>query len=733
MSYIKGKFVKTIFNNKQNGYYVGLLKVNECSKDLGDIKKSINFVGIFHKLIENTNYIMNGDMTIHARYGEQFNVTSYEVLKPEKKEEIVTFLSSDLFPIGESLALKIYEALGNNCIDKILENPNVLNKIPRLSLKKQEKIYNILKEYQGSSQIIMQLNELGFSFKESLSIYNKYKSDTKKIIDYNIYELIDSLDINFSTVDSVALKNGILEDDERRLKALAIFVIKKILFENGDIYVTYEEIKKNIEKYVGIESEYLEYILIKLNKQGKIIIEKNRYYLKEYYEDEEYIASRLTHLNELKSDKIDISKYLEKLQKDNDIKYDKVQKKAIEIAINNNLTIITGGPGTGKTTIVKAIVSILLNLKKVNEESIALLAPTGRASKRLAESTLLPAMTIHRFLKWDKENDTFLVNEYMPSNCKYIIVDEVSMIDNTLMASLLRGLKDDVKLVLVGDYYQLPSVREGQVLKDLIDSEVPNIVSLTALYRQNENSYIIELASEIKNQELSNFLEKKDDYNFIKSNNMNLKNTLENILDKAINKGYNELDIQILVPMYKGENGIINLNKVLQNKFNPRTNRTKELEVGEITYRVGDKVLQLVNDIDNSVFNGDIGYIVNILSSRQSNSKRNEIHVDFDGNVVIYTPSKFVEITHGYAISIHKAQGSEFDTVIIPMSNSYKYMLYNKLIYTAVTRAKKNLIILGDEYSFIYAVNNNYTVKRKTTLKEKLINMNKNNNIVQNN
>ena len=292
MSYIKGKFVKTIFNNKQNGYYVGLLKVNECSKDLGDIKKSINFVGIFHELIENTNYIMNGDMTIHARYGEQFSVTSYEVLKPEKKEEIVTFLSSDLFPIGESLALKIYETLGNNCIDKILENPNVLNKIPRLSLKKQEKIYNILIEYQGSSQIIMQLNELGFSFKESLSIYNRYKSDTEKIIDYNIYELIDSLDINFSTVDSVALKKGILEDDERRLKALVIFVIKKILFENGDIYVTYEEIKNNVEKYVGIESEYLEYILIKLNKQGKLIIEKDRYYLRDYYEDEEYLQLR---------------------------------------------------------------------------------------------------------------------------------------------------------------------------------------------------------------------------------------------------------------------------------------------------------------------------------------------------------------------------------------------------------------------------------------------------------
>lgn len=733
MSYIKGKFVKTIFNNKQNGYYVGLFKVNECSDDLDVLNKTINFVGIFHELVENTNYVMFGDLVMHVKYGEQFSVTSYEVLKPEKKEEIVTFLSSNLFPIGETLALKIYEKLGINCLDKILEDPSVLSKIPRLTVKKQEKIYNTLKEYQGSSQIIIRLNELGFSFKDSLTIYNKYKGDTEKVINHNVYELIDSIDISFSLIDSVALKLGMEEDDERRICALLIYVIKKILFENGDIYVTYEEISHSVCKYVNIEEAYLEYNLLKLNNRGKLIIEGNKYYLKEYYDDEDYIARKLSYLNSLESEKLDVLKYLEILEKENNICYDKVQKKAIIEAINNNLTVITGGPGTGKTTIVKAIVSILLNLKKVNEESIALLAPTGRASKRLSESTMLPAMTIHRFLKWDKEGDTFSVNEYMPSNCKYIIVDEVSMIDNSLMASLLRGLKDDVKLILVGDYYQLPSVREGQVLKDLIDSSVSNVVSLSALYRQNENSYIVELASEIKNQELSNFLGKKDDYLFVKSGSLDLKNKIENILDKAINRGYNDLDIQILAPMYKGDNGIISLNKILQNKFNPRTNRVKELVVGEVTYRVGDKVLQLVNDIDNLVFNGDIGYIVNILSSRESSSKRNEIHVDFDGNLVVYTPSKFAEITHGYAISIHKAQGSEFNTVIIPIIGSYKYMLYNKLIYTAVTRAKKNLILVGDEYSFIYAVNNNYTVKRKTTLKEKLIDMNKKEKVVKDN
>lgn len=725
MAYIKGKVIKIIFNNEENNYYVGIIKVNESNEQLDLIKKNIYFVGTFHEIKEGNNYLMNGNLVTHNKYGEQFKVENYELIKPEKKEEIITFLSSDLFPIGLTTAKKIYEKLGNDCLNIILKDKEQLNTIPRLSAKKKEQIYTILNKYQESSQIIIKLTELGFNFQTALSIYNKYKNNTEKIINNNIYELIDSLEISFLEIDPIAQKVGIKEDDERRINALIIFIIKKILFENGDIYVSIEDIQKNISKYLNIELESLEYHLIKLNKKGKIVIEENRYYLKEYYDNENYIASKLTLLNQHKPKPINIDKYLHKLEKSNNIVYDEIQKKAINQAINSNITIITGGPGTGKTTIIKAIVSILLNLKKVNPSSIALLAPTGRASKRLAESTLLKASTIHRFLKWDKESDTFAVNEYMPSECKYIIVDEVSMIDNNLMASLLKGLTDDVKLILVGDYYQLPSVREGQILKDLIDSKIIETVSLNSLYRQNENSYIVQLAKEIKNQNLCNFKEKKDDYNFIKTTKQNLSPNIETIIEKAMEKGYNDLDIQVLVPMYKGENGIINLNKILQNKFNPQNGKRKELIVGETTYRIGDKILQLVNNIEFSVFNGDIGFIVNILSSHESNSKKNELHIDFDGNIVIYTPSKFKEITHGYAISIHKSQGSEFNTVIIPIVNSYKIMLYNKLIYTAVTRAKNKLILIGDEDSFIYAVLNNYTINRKTTLAKRLINMNK--------
>jgi len=722
MSFIKGKFTKTIFYNETNGYYVGLLKVKECSPDLEYQKKTINFVGNFHELIEDATYIMHGESTTHIKYGEQFQVNNYELIKPEQKEEIITFLSSSLFPIGESTAQKIYDLLGNDYINKILENKDILKQIKRLSLKKIDIIYNVLKEYEYSSKIIINLNELGFTFKESLDIYNKYKENSLKIINENIYELITSLEIPFLKIDKIAKNLNIDEMDEKRLYALSIYIISKLTFEKGDTYLFLEEIYINFNKITKISLEDLEYILIKLNQKGKIIIEKEKYYLKEVYENEEYIADKLTFLNNIKTKKINIDKYLEKLQKKTNIIYDEYQTKAIKKAINNNVTIITGGPGTGKTTIIKAIVNILINFQKVKEENIALLAPTGRASKRIQESTNLKAMTIHRFLKWDKESNTFAINEYNYSFCDYIIVDEVSMIDNTLMASLLKGLKENVKIIFVGDYHQLPSVKEGQVLKDLIDSNIFDVIKLKSLYRQSENSYIVTLADEVKNKNLSDFYNKKEDYNFIETESENVNRIIENIIKKAIEKNYNDLNIQVLAPMYKGVNGITNLNKILQDKFNKKDIRKKELEVGEVIYRQGDKILQLVNDIDNNIFNGDIGFIEKILTSKESKSKKNEIHINYDGNIVVYTPSKFKDITHGYAISIHKAQGSEFDIVIIPVVRSYSYMLYNKLIYTAITRAKNNLLIIGDKSSFIYAVKNDIIENRKTSLKEKLIN-----------
>jgi len=341
----------------------------------------------------------------------------------------------------------------------------------------------------------------------------------------------------------------------------------------------------------------------------------------------------------------------------------------------------------------------------------------------MSESTHLPAMTIHRFLKWNKETGEFGVNEYNKDYSHLIIIDEVSMIDINLFHNLLKGLTNNIKLILVGDYNQLPSVGPGNVLKELIDSEIIDTVHLDLLYRQDENSYINTLALEIKNNDLNeNYLEKKSDYNFLICNQESLKSNLKKICSQVIDKGYDYKRLQLMAPTYHGENGIDNLNKELQSIFNPADENKKELNLGDITYRENDKILQLVNMPDENIYNGDIGVIKDIVYSNKSKSGKNEIHIDFDGNLVSFTPKDFNKFKHGYIISIHKSQGSEFEMVIMPICNSYKRMLYRKLIYTGITRAKKKLILLGDPNAFKFSVTNNIEYIRKTSLLEKITN-----------
>ncbi len=723
MSYIKGKYTTEIFSNSDNGYTVGVIKIIDTDVVELKNKSTAYFVGTFIDLKLKNNYRMEGNLIIHKKYGVQFNVTNYENLLPEKKDELIEFLSSDLFPIGIKTAEKIVEKFKEKTIEVILDNPNSLLLIPRLNKDKIDKIYETLKSYQSTSEIVLELQHLGFNTKDSLSILNKYKVNSLDKINNNIYSLIDELDFNFNTIDEIALNNNYDTLDTRRISALIIHSLNELTFSNGDTYSFIEEIYSWINKYVEIDMEKLEYELIKLNKNGRIIIKDNRYYLKELYDAELYIKDRLCFLNDMSKRELPkLEEKLELLEKKNHIKYDDMQKKAIIKAINNNLTIITGGPGTGKTTIIKAIVSLLKDTCKVKLEDIALLAPTGRASKKMMESTGVSASTIHKYLGWDKERNMFRVDAYHPNQEDYIIVDETSMIDTVLMSSLLKGIKRDAKIILVGDYFQLPSVSQGQVLKDLIESEMLDVIKLNRLYRQNEDSYIINLAYEIKDKDLNEyFTNKKDDYNFIICDNDVVINNINEIVNKAISRGYDDKTIQVLAPMYKSINGIDNLNKSLQEIFNPSSPEKNEIIMSEVIYREGDKILQLVNDPDNNVFNGDIGYIVSI-----NNRKTTEVIIDYDGNYVTYPRDKFNNFRHGYAISIHKAQGSEFNMVIIPFVNSFKRMLYNKLVYTAVTRAKNKLILVGDPNSFIYGVKNDYIDNRKTTLKELIINNYKN-------
>ena len=729
-NYIKGNLQKIIFDNG-NGYVIATIKIKETNDDeLNDyINKSMTFTGYFDTLNENSSYILYGNIINHPKYGIQYQVDSYEQVKPDDKDGVKEFLCSDLFSgIGEKLASSIVDILGDDALNRIIEDKNCLTLVPKLSIKKANQIYDTLIKYEESHKTIVYLTELGFTMHDALTIYNLYKNNTLREIEHNIYDILDKTDeISFPKVDSVALKQETYEEIYR-VKSCIIYIMKSLIYKNGDTYLLLDDIKNNVQDYLQdyISDELFDDYLNELSIEGKVIIEDNKYYIVDIYKSEMFIVSkfkRILQKDEKEYKKID--NIISVLEKNNAFTYSDKQKEAIKMSLKNRITVITGGPGTGKTTIVKAIIEAYKSINKISdsevEEKIASLAPTGRAAKRLSESTGLLSSTIHRFLKWNKENNEFGINEFNKVFHKLIIIDEASMIDINLFASLLKGLTDDIQIILVGDYNQLPSVGPGQVLKDIIESNVIPIIELDLLYRQDEESYIPILSNEIKNNCVDNFLQPHDDYQFLKCNSDSIKSNLCHIAKQIIDKGYNYKNFQIMAPTYLGLNGIDILNKTLQDVFNPNDGSKKEYKSGNITYRENDKVLELVNMPDDNVFNGDIGIIEEIIPATISESKREEIYINFDGNIIKYLPKDLNKIKHGYAISIHKSQGSEFDVVIIPLCMSYNRMLYRKLIYTGITRAKKKLILIGDPNAFIRGVQNNAEYKRKTNLKEKLL------------
>ncbi len=733
-TYIKGNYRKSIYKSDK-GYVIGLFKVRETNDPKMEdfLNKTVTFTGYFHDLNEDDTYFFYGEAADHPKYGFQYQVSEYERIKPADQDGIIAFLSSDLFSgIGESMARNIVLVLGDETLDKIINDKSCLMMVPKLSTKKANNIYETLIKYEESHKTIVYLTDLGFNMRDALNIYNIYRNNTISIIENNIFQIIEDVnELSFLKVDEISRHLTYLETDHRRIEACIVYIMSNLVFASGDTYLLKEDIYKETINYLKqtIDSElFLEY-LDNLKKEGKIVVENNCYYLKSIYEAEVNIVKKIRILNGIppvKHKKID--EYITALEVSNNIIYNDKQKKAITKAMEDNLLIITGGPGTGKTTIIKAITSLYqqLNGLKYDKlvEEVALLAPTGRASKRMSEATLLPAMTIHRFLKWNKDSNEFGINEKNKDHSKLIIIDEVSMIDINLLDSLFKGLTDNIKVIFVGDYNQLPSVGPGQILKDLIESDIIETIHLDLLYRQDEYSYIPTLALEIKSNTLSdNYLDPRSDYSFLQCNNNSIKSNLRTLCEQVIKKGYDYKRVQIMAPMYGGENGIDSLNKELQEVFNPKDDHKKEIIYGDITFRENDKILQLVNMPDENIFNGDIGYIKQIIYANVSDSHKNEIYVDYDGNLVKYSTKDFLKIKHGFIISIHKSQGSEFEMVIIPISSSYHRMLYRKLIYTGITRAKKKLILLGEPTAFIYSVEHNNEYLRKTSLLERLINI----------
>lgn len=597
--------------------------------------------------------------------------------------------------------------------------------VPSLTEKKANLIYNVLNKEKESYQTIVYLQNIGFKLNDATKIYHCYQGQAINIIKSNIYQVIDDIsDIGFITIDKIGLKLGIKENVEERIKACLLFIMEELCLKNGHTYNKKDDIYLALINYLGFNLKIEEFNnhLVALSELKKIIIEDNFYYLNAYYQAEQENAIKIAFLHQKKDETYcNLDKHFHKLAKTEKITYNQQQLKAIKTSLKSKFLIITGGPGTGKTTIIKAIVNLYCSLNNINklkaDDHLVLLAPTGRAAKRLKEATAFKAFTIHKFLKWNKELNEFAINKFNKAPVKCVIIDEVSMIDNFLLYHLFCGLRDQVKVILIGDYHQLPSVGPGQVLKDLIDSGILLTIELKQLYRQQKNSYLISLAHEIKHHQLSNeYKNKKDDYNFIKCSRLKIAAIIKQLCEKALLKGFDYQQIQVLIPMYKGLNGIDNINKILQTVFNPQDDKKAFLIHQNITYRVGDKVLQIKNNNDLGISNGEIGIIKDIFKEE----RKDKVLIDFDGEEVIYSLKNIDDLRLGYAISIHKAQGNEFDIVIMPLEKSFKRMLYNKLIYTAITRAKKSLMLVGEIEAFEYAVNNIKEAKRQTSLKERL-------------
>lgn len=725
-TYIKGTYSKSIFESN-TGYKIGIFKVTESNSDeLNEyVGRTITFTGYFHELNNIDTYMFYGNLVNHEKYGEQFQVDSYERCKPQEKDSIVEFLTSGLFKgIGEKKAKAIVDVLGKDTLKIILENPSNLILIPTITKKNVEVLHEKLKEYEASYEIIMYLSDLGFSTKDSMIIYNTYKAKTKEILENNIYQLIDDLlEMTFKKVDTIALHNNIKKDDKNRVKAAIIYIINEINNTYGHCYCYKEELSLFLPRVLGIEikDKEVEECLKELEIDIKIVVKEEKYYLKEMYEAEVFIVKRFRLLNsnkELINNKIDQT--ITDLEEFFGIKYNEEQLLAIKKSYTKDFLIITGGPGTGKTTIMKGIIELYRQMNKLSYEKLcdklALLAPTGRAAKRMSEATSHPASTIHRFLKWQKEQNRFQVNEYNKSKVEFIILDESSMVDTYLMYNLLKGISSNCKIVLVGDDHQLPSVGPGNVLHDLITSKRLETVELKELYRQGKDSNIIQLAYDIRNKSIEyDIFNVEDDLTFIECSDNEVIPNLCSLCQTY--KDVNYKKFQILAPMYKGLNGIDEINKRVQPIFNEKNKAKKEYRVQDVIFRENDKVIQLTNMPDDNVYNGDIGLIDTINSTNKK-----EINIDFDGNVVKYTPSNFNNFRLAYSISIHKSQGSEFDIVVIPIVMGYQKMLYQKLIYTAVTRAKKKLFIIGNKKALEEAAYNDKEQQRRTTIKDYFIN-----------
>ena len=706
VEYLRCVVERITYQNAENGY-----TVLKCA--VKNYKDLVTVVGTMPDTHVGSVLSLEGFWKVDAKYGRQFSVEKFEETLPATVYGIEKYLGSGLIKgIGPKFARRIVEKFGEDTLDVIEENPNALIEVEGIGKVRVERIKTSWQEQKEIKNIMLFLQGHEVSTSHATKIFKAYGSESIQIVKENPYRLADDIwGIGFKTADSIAAKMGIEKDRFIRLRSGILYTLNK-LSESGHCYAVREQLIEKAIQLLEVDAPELEITLDEMIRADDVIKEEEAIYLPPFYFSETGCAKSMLYLLACERRvRVNPQEITEKVVSHSEISYDTIQLEAIKTAISSKIMVLTGGPGTGKTTTTMGIISAY----QMAGCRILLAAPTGRAAKRMSEATGMEAKTIHRLLEF-KPPEGYQKNEDKPLDGDVLILDECSMVDVILMYNLLKAIPEHMSLILVGDTDQLPSVGAGNVLKDVIDSGRIPVVRLTRIFRQAQGSRIIMNAHRINKGEAIDMRGgKESDFFFAgKETNEEVVDTLVKYCSQNLPRYYHVdafRDIQVLTPMQRGTCGAANLNQVLQEAMNPTR---IFLHRGGTQYRLHDKVMQIRNDYDKEVFNGDIGTVTRV------DMEERELTVDFDGRAVVYDVTELDELALAYAVTIHKAQGSEYPIVVMPFTMSHFVMLQRNLLYTGVTRAKKILVLIGEKKAVYYAIKNEKTTERNTKLAERL-------------
>ncbi|MGX4644949.1 SF1B family DNA helicase RecD2 [Holzapfeliella sp. JNUCC 80] len=720
-----GKLKAIIFENTADLFKIISVEISD-RRDLDWPTPEIIVTGTIGDLDYDTDYEFQGEITTHPKFGDQFKCHYYHVLEPSSTAGLIKYLSGENFPgIGQKTAQKIVDKLGEKTLPILQQGLNA-DEFQQLNLtkKQQESLSLGALKIDNFSEIILQLGNLGLPKKVATAVYKLYGDKALELVEDNPYQLISEVSgIGFKRADEIALKLGITYDSKKRIQGAILQGLVSNTAVNGDTYQDATLVIDDTHQILNqshfsgeIADEQILEQLQDLVQAQKVVIDQQRLYLPLFYKRELDIADELKRFEDYKTEvnqADDVEAVINQAEIKLDIDYDQTQKDAIAMVLTNQLSLLTGGPGTGKTTVIKGIIESFNQLDEINRPKILLAAPTGRAAKRMSEVTGYQATTLHRLLGLVSDGQQNQEDTETEIKGDLLIVDEMSMVDLLLFYQLAKALTPETKVVLVGDQDQLPSVGAGNVFSDLLKSNCFEKTELQKIHRQAESSSIVELAHEINHQQNKELIfEQQQDRSFIACSRNQVPAVVNQIVKKATEKGFSMDQVQVLTPMYSGESGIDNLNQSLQTLLNPKEeSTTKEIEIGKHKFRINDRVLQLVNNPEKDIYNGQIGEIVSLTPNNQAET----MIVDFDGHEVTLGKKELNDLTLAYAISIHKSQGSEFPLIVLVLTMQNSRMLKRNLLYTAITRASESLVMVGERSAFQTAIATDGS-NRKTTL-----------------